>query len=190
MRNTHGEVTLLKVTLLHRCFSFFLNCKNSAKSRKASQINHMNRDYKLKFYVKLINFNLTHFIPIFHLYTPWKRPKTFGFLTFSGGIEMRNWVKMDLLLALSWMFNIVLSVKDNHGNTKLKVHVVLSSWTQGLSLTFIRHVRSVYVLYPGICVLYFNCTQNCLPHAYASYPSLIRILLALPIFNTRLNPYQ
>ena len=178
------------MTLLQRCFSFFLNCKNSAKSRKASQINHMNRDYKLQFYVKLINFNLTHFIPMFHLYTPWKRPKTFGFLTFSGSIEMRNWVKMELLLALSWMFNIVLSFKDSHGNTKLKVHVVLSSWTQGVSLTFIRHVRSIYVLYPGICVLYFNCTQNCLPHAYASYPSLIRILRALQIFNTRLNPYQ
>ena len=81
------------------------------------------------------------------------------------------------------MFNIVRSVKDNHGNTRLKVHVVLSSWTQGVSLTFIRHVRSIYVLYPGICVLYFNCTQNCVPHAYAPYPSLIR---ALTLFNRRL----
>ena len=26
-----------------------------------------------------------------HFYTPWKRQKTKGFLTFSGGIEMRHW---------------------------------------------------------------------------------------------------
>ena len=47
--NTHGGVLLLvklqakawnftKVTLLHGCFSQFLNCTNSTKSRKASQI--------------------------------------------------------------------------------------------------------------------------------------------------------
>ena len=29
--------TLLKVTLLHGCFSYFLNCTNGTKSRKASQ---------------------------------------------------------------------------------------------------------------------------------------------------------
>ena len=81
------------------------------------------------------------------------------------------------------MFNIALSVKDNHGNTKLKVHVVLSSWTQGVSWTFIRQIRSIYVLYPGSCVLYINCTQNCVPHAYAPYPSLMR---ALTLINRRL----
>ena len=30
--------TLLKVTLLHGCFSCFLNCTNATKSRKASHI--------------------------------------------------------------------------------------------------------------------------------------------------------
>ena len=30
--------TLLKVTLLHGCFSHFLNCTNGAKSRNASHI--------------------------------------------------------------------------------------------------------------------------------------------------------
>ena len=30
--------TLLRVTLLQECFSRFLNCPNSTKSRKASQI--------------------------------------------------------------------------------------------------------------------------------------------------------
>ena len=29
-----------------------------------------------------------------HFYTPWKRQKSFGFLTFSGGIEMEYCTKM------------------------------------------------------------------------------------------------
>ena len=28
-----------------------------------------------------------------HFYTPWKRQKAFGFLTFLGGIEMEQWAK-------------------------------------------------------------------------------------------------
>ena len=28
---------------------------------------------------------------MFHFYSPWKRQKTKGFLTFSGGIEMEHW---------------------------------------------------------------------------------------------------
>ena len=31
---------------------------------------------------------LTHFSPVSHFCTPWKRQKTFGFLAFSGDIEM------------------------------------------------------------------------------------------------------
>ena len=37
---------------------------------------------------------LTHFSPMSHIYTPWKRQKTYGFLTFSEGIEMWHWTKM------------------------------------------------------------------------------------------------
>ena len=36
---------------------------------------------------------LTHFSPMFHFCIPWKRQKTEGFLTFSGGIEMEHWAK-------------------------------------------------------------------------------------------------
>ena len=43
---------------------------------------------------KLLCTVLTHFSPVPHFYTPWKRQKTFGFLTFSGGIEMWHWTKM------------------------------------------------------------------------------------------------
>ena len=32
--------------------------------------------------------HLTHFSPMSHFYTPRKRQKTYGFLTFSGRIEM------------------------------------------------------------------------------------------------------
>ena len=41
-----------------------------------------------------INCYFTHFSPIFHFYTLWKRQKTCGFLTFSGGIEMEYCSKM------------------------------------------------------------------------------------------------
>ena len=37
---------------------------------------------------------LIHFSSVSHFYTPWKRQKTKGFLTFSGGIEMWHWTKM------------------------------------------------------------------------------------------------
>ena len=40
------------------------------------------------------SFFLTHFSPVSHFYTPWKRQKTKAFLTFSGGIEMWHWTKM------------------------------------------------------------------------------------------------
>ena len=37
VKNIHGGVLLLvKVTLLHGCFSGFLNCTNGTKSRKTS----------------------------------------------------------------------------------------------------------------------------------------------------------
>ena len=29
-----------------------------------------------------------------YFYNPWKRQKTFGFLTVSGGVEMEHWAKM------------------------------------------------------------------------------------------------
>ena len=41
MKNTHGGVLLLvklRATILHGCFSCFLNCTSSTKSRKASQL--------------------------------------------------------------------------------------------------------------------------------------------------------
>ena len=47
---------------------------------------------------------LTDFNPIVHFYTPWKCQKTFGFLTISGGIEMKHWTKHILLNILLHFF--------------------------------------------------------------------------------------
>ena len=37
---------------------------------------------------------LTHFQPMFHFSTPGKHQETEGFLMFSGGIEVEQWLKM------------------------------------------------------------------------------------------------
>ena len=40
----------------------------------------------------------TYFSPMSHFYTPWKRQKSYGFLTFSEVIEMWHWTKMSTTL--------------------------------------------------------------------------------------------
>ena len=44
---------------------------------------------------------------MFHFYTPWKRQKTYGFLTFSWGIEMEHWAKT------GWSSRHVLYIQDS-----------------------------------------------------------------------------
>ena len=41
---------------------------------------------------------LTHFSPMSHFYTPWKRQKTYSFLKFAGGIEIWHCTKNGLKL--------------------------------------------------------------------------------------------
>ena len=48
VKNTHGGVLLLKVTLLHGCFSHFLNYANGTKSRKASHTFHQYQSAMLR----------------------------------------------------------------------------------------------------------------------------------------------
>ena len=43
---------------------------------------------RVNLYDAVVRCILTNFSPVSHFYTPWKRQKTKGFLTFSGGIEM------------------------------------------------------------------------------------------------------
>ena len=46
---------------------------------------------------------LAHFIPMFNFYT-WKCQENFGFLTFSGSIEMKHWRVKDYMLATKLSF--------------------------------------------------------------------------------------
>ena len=77
-KNTHGGVlilvtsrfqpaTLRKLTLLHGCFSRFLNCTNGTKSRNASHIVTFSGSFWLVIYVKTgsypISSQCSHFIP-------------------------------------------------------------------------------------------------------------------------------
>ena len=40
-----------------------------------------------------LKLSVIHFSPMFHFYSP-RKQKIFGFLTFSGGIELEHWAKM------------------------------------------------------------------------------------------------
>ena len=54
-----------------------------------------NRDVRLAYKsISWFSVLLTHFSPVSHFYAPWKRQKTKGFLTFSGGIEMWHWTTL------------------------------------------------------------------------------------------------
>ena len=74
---------------------------------------------------------LTHFSPVSHFYTPWKRQKTFGFLTLSGGIECGiglKWVNVLVLLYLLFCFMLFLC-----RNQIYKWLEILVNWYQSAS---------------------------------------------------------
>ena len=52
---------------------------------------------KLDHEFKIAEYSLTHFNTMFYFRTPCKRQKTFGFLTFSGEIEMEHWANKELI---------------------------------------------------------------------------------------------
>ena len=90
------NVTISANKLSHRCFPGFLNtvlyCLPATNFRAIVVI--------LIMYQSTVQSHsiLTHFNPMLHFYTPWKRQKTLekqAFLTFSGGIEMQHWAKTD-----------------------------------------------------------------------------------------------
>ena len=58
---------------------------SSILTRSSAQMNQV---------IAKVNDLLNHFSPVSDFCTPWKRQKTFGFLTFSGGIEMWHWTEM------------------------------------------------------------------------------------------------
>ena len=66
---------------------------------------------------------LTHFSPVSHLYTPRKRQKTKGFLTFSGGIEIWYWTKMGLRYTIA-VLNISLHIQIHIKIIPLKFRIL------------------------------------------------------------------
>ena len=52
---------------------------------------------------------------MFHFYTPWKHQKTSGFLMFSGGIEVEQWLKMGYLIWFLSIFSALTSFKKGQG---------------------------------------------------------------------------
>ena len=56
------------------------------------------KDINISFHITqsqwVVQHILIYFSPVSHFYTPLKRQKTKGLLTFSGGIEMWHWTKM------------------------------------------------------------------------------------------------
>ena len=70
-------------------------CKICSKLTKLNVVTMLNvlKQRTASIHVDLMSL-LTHFSPIFHFYDPWKRQKTFSFLTFSGGVEVGYWAKI------------------------------------------------------------------------------------------------
>ena len=52
-----------------------------------------------KHFLPFFSQNLTHFMPLVFLYTPWKHQKTSAFLMFSGGIERDQWHEIGLVVS-------------------------------------------------------------------------------------------
>ena len=108
-------------------------------------------------------FKLTHFSPRPHFHTPWKRQKTYGFLTFSGGIKMWHWTKMGLQVVST---HIVLK-KDSFGIT-LFIHLTYAEFRIELKRinVWIRNLLPLIMLIDprthGVNWTYSRCSEDVL----------------------------
>ena len=73
-----------KTNETQRIFRYTICLSDIAWNFTEYQLNCLKTEYQ----TSEMSLVLTHFSPVSHFYTPWKRQKTYGFLTFSGGIEM------------------------------------------------------------------------------------------------------
>ena len=64
---TFRPAILLKVTLLHRCFSHFLNCTNGVRSRKASHISEVGTQERTFYKCILLNSIIDFILLVNHL---------------------------------------------------------------------------------------------------------------------------
>ena len=88
---------------------------------------------------KVFYTSLTHFSPVLHLYTPWKRQ---SFLTFSGGIEMWHWTK--------WVNAILICLQGALPKKQLIAsffkHLKGNSWKH-LKLIFQSHISKFKIFH-------------------------------------------
>ena len=88
-KNPTPDLNSLSIT---KQFATQYICYFSKMTMVKSQLNYFLLAWM--FYQKMSNDLTNIFRPMFHFYTPWKRQETKGFLTFSGGVEMKHWPKM------------------------------------------------------------------------------------------------
>ena len=80
----HTDISHL-ICFANQMTGFYMKCNNGLKL-----VNNI-----LSYLgTKTKSIKLTHFSPMFHFYTPWKRQKTFSFSVVSGGIKIEHWTKM------------------------------------------------------------------------------------------------
>ena len=97
--NNENESLINHLFLIFQTYFYFardtgvLNWKIKEKIAKNNTRKTQEFFRKMGSSAKFMN-RLTHFSPMSHFYTSWKPLKTYGFLTFSGGIEMWHWTKM------------------------------------------------------------------------------------------------
>ena len=94
IKNPSYQIFVLSDVLSALPIALYLFKLNDYKYQNDYCLNHSipARNYMVKINYRSIGLN--HFSLMLNFYTPWKRQKTFGFLTFSGGIEMKHWAKM------------------------------------------------------------------------------------------------
>ena len=79
-----------------------------------------------------------------HFYPPWKRQKTYGFLTFSGGMEVWHWTKIILIFTILYFFK---KTKKNTWRYHYFTPVYQNSWYRARQ-TEIGNFRSFFALSP------------------------------------------
>ena len=117
---------------------------------------------------------LTHFKSMFYFYIPWKHQKTFGFLIFSGGIEIELWLQ-----CLRTMYGLQCWVKKsisegyitltrfilrglicNFGETFITFTLHPFSFYEIHSSTIIPRyelIWSIFWIHEKICSIFFLC---------------------------------
>ena len=74
-------------------YTFLMKLIAQINISKSPSKSHQKVQTRVLFWMDFV-FSLTHFSPMSHFFTSWKRQETYSFLTFSGGTGIWNWAKM------------------------------------------------------------------------------------------------